>query len=240
MTVVATPTKTTRSTKRSQPSTTNSNSMEQPKTETKVTEEQVLHLSDKAIKDYKLVRKAVEEGDQKAYAELMSRYKDSIYYMLLKMVNNRDDAEDLTIEAFGKAFRNIRQYTPDYAFSTWLFKIATNNCIDFIRKKRKLMLSIDRGFENEDGQDVALEIKSDGPGPDDSLMKKQKIMMMRDVVDKLKPRYRRLVELRYYNELSYEEISDELKLPLGTVKAQLFRAREFLYQIMKNSELVGH
>jgi RNA polymerase sigma factor (sigma-70 family) len=240
MTVVATPTKTTRSTKRSQPSTTNSNSMEQPKTETKVTEEQVLHLSDKAIKDYKLVRKAVEEGDQKAYAELMSRYKDSIYYMLLKMVNNRDDAEDLTIEAFGKAFRNIRQYTPDYAFSTWLFKIATNNCIDFIRKKRKLMLSIDRGFENEDGQDVALEIKSDGPGPDDSLMKKQKIMMMRDVVDKLKPRYRRLVELRYYNELSYEEISDELKLPLGTVKAQLFRAREFLYQIMKNSEFVGH
>jgi RNA polymerase sigma-70 factor (ECF subfamily) len=214
--------------------------MEQPKTETKVTEEQVLHLSDKAIKDYKLVRKAVEEGDQKAYAELMSRYKDSIYYMLLKMVNNRDDAEDLTIEAFGKAFRNIRQYTPDYAFSTWLFKIATNNCIDFIRKKRKLMLSIDRGFENEDGQDVALEIKSDGPGPDDSLMKKQKIMMMRDVVDKLKPRYRRLVELRYYNELSYEEISDELKLPLGTVKAQLFRAREFLYQIMKNSEFVGH
>jgi RNA polymerase sigma-70 factor (ECF subfamily) len=240
MTVVATPTKTTRSTKRSQPSTTNSNSMEQPKTETKVTEEQVLHLSDKAIKDYKLVRKAVEEGDQKAYAELMSRYKDSIYYMLLKMVNNRDDAEDLTIEAFGKAFRNIRQYTPDYAFSTWLFKIATNNCIDFIRKKRKLMLSIDRGFENEDGQDVALEIKSDGPGPDDSLMKKQKVMMMRDVVDKLKPRYRRLVELRYYNELSYEEISEELKLPLGTVKAQLFRAREFLYQIMKNSEFVGH
>jgi RNA polymerase sigma-70 factor (ECF subfamily) len=240
MTVVATPTKTTRSKKRSQPSTTNSNSMEQPKTETKVTEEQVLHLSDKAIKDYKLVRKAVEEGDQKAYAELMSRYKDSIYYMLLKMVNNRDDAEDLTIEAFGKAFRNIRQYTPDYAFSTWLFKIATNNCIDFIRKKRKLMLSIDRGFENEDGQDVALEIKSDGPGPDDSLMKKQKVMMMRDVVDKLKPRYRRLVELRYYNELSYEEISEELKLPLGTVKAQLFRAREFLYQIMKNSEFVGH
>jgi len=240
MTVVATPTKTTRSTKRSQPSTTNSNSMEQPKTETKVTEEQVLHLSDKAIKDYKLVRKAVEEGDQKAYAELMSRYKDSIYYMLLKMVNNRDDAEDLTIEAFGKAFRNIRQYTPDYAFSTWLFKIATNNCIDFIRKKRKLMLSIDRGFENEDGQDVSFEIKSDGPGPDDSLMKKQKVMMMRDVVDKLKPRYRRLVELRYYNELSYEEISEELKLPLGTVKAQLFRAREFLYQIMKNSEYVGH
>ena len=102
-----------------------------------VLEETVQHLSDKAVKDYKLVCRALNDGDQKAYAELMSRYKDSIYYMLLKMVNNRDDAEDLTIEAFGKAFKNIKQYTPDYAFSTWLFKIATNNCIDFIRKKRK-------------------------------------------------------------------------------------------------------
>ncbi|MBK9319557.1 MAG: sigma-70 family RNA polymerase sigma factor [Bacteroidetes bacterium] len=214
--------------------------MEQPKQIVEVADQEVHHLSDKAIKDYKLVRKAVDNGDQKAYAELMSRYKDSIYYMLLKMVNNRDDAEDLTIEAFGKAFRNIRQYTPDYAFSTWLFKIATNNCIDFIRKKRKLMLSIDRGFENEEGQDVSLEVRSDGPGPDDVMMKKQKVMMMKDVVDKLKPRYRRLVELRYYQELSYEEIAVELNLPLGTVKAQLFRAREFLYQIMKNSEYVIH
>ncbi len=218
----------------------NESSMEQPKQIEEIADQEVHHLSDKAIKDYKLVRKAVDNGDQKAYAELMSRYKDSIYYMLLKMVNNRDDAEDLTIEAFGKAFRNILQYTPDYAFSTWLFKIATNNCIDFIRKKRKLMLSIDRGFENEEGQDVSLEVRSDGPGPDDVMMKKQKVMMMKDVVDKLKPRYRRLVELRYYQELSYEEIAVELNLPLGTVKAQLFRAREFLYQIMKNSEYVIH
>jgi len=220
--------------------TTNTLTMENPKTQLKVVEEEIQHLSDKAVKDYKLVRRAVEEGDQKAYAELMARYKDSIYYMLLKMVNNRDDAEDLTIEAFGKAFRNIKQYTPDYAFSTWLFKIPTNNCTDFIRKKRKMLLSIDRGFENEEGQDMTLEVRSDGPSPDDVMMKKQKVLMMKDVVEKLKPRYRRLVELRYYQELSYEEISEELNLPLGTVKAQLFRAREFLYQIMKNSEYVSH
>ncbi len=220
--------------------TTNTLTMENPKSQLKVVEEEIQHLSDKAVKDYKLVRRAVEAGDQKAYAELMSRYKDSIYYMLLKMVNNRDDAEDLTIEAFGKAFRNIKQYTPDYAFSTWLFKIATNNCIDFIRKKRKMLLSIDRGFENEDGQDMTLDVRSDGPSPDDVMMKKQKVLMMKDVVEKLKPRYRRLVELRYYQELSYEEISEELNLPLGTVKAQLFRAREFLYQIMKNSEYTSH
>ncbi len=195
------------------------------------------NLSEKAVKDYALVRDAVDHGDQKAYAELMSRYKDSIYFMLLKMVNNRDDADDLTIEAFGKAFRNLKQYTPDYAFSTWLFKIATNNCIDFIRKKRKMTLSLDRGFDTEDGGEITLEVKSNTPDPKEHMMKKQNVILMRDVVERLKPRYRRLVELRYFQERSYEEISDELKLPLGTVKAQLFRAREFLYQIMKSS---GH
>ena len=194
------------------------------------------NLSDKAVVDYQLVREAVDHGNQKAYAELMSRYKDSIYFMLLKMVNNRDDADNFTTEAFVKEFKNIHQYTPDYAFSTWLFKIATNNCIDYIRKKRKLMLSIDKGYENENGEDVALEIKSDTIGPEEKLMKKQKMETMREVVDKLKPRYRTLIELRYFQELSYEEIATNMDLPLGTVKAQLFRAREFLYQIMKNSE----
>src|SRR5690606_31275111 len=186
------------------------------------------NLSDKAVKDYYLVREAIDKGNQKAYAELMARYKDSIYFMLLKMVNNRDDADDLTIEAFGKAFKNIHQYTPDYAFSTWLFKIATNNCIDYIRKKRKNTLSIDKGFENENGEDIALEVKSDGIDPEERMMKKQKMETMREVVDKLKPRYKTLVELRYFRELSYEEIAEEMSLPLGTVKAQLFRAREFL------------
>jgi RNA polymerase sigma-70 factor (ECF subfamily) len=195
-----------------------------------------VNLSDKATYDYKLVRLAIENKDQQAYAELMTRYKDSIYFMLLKMVNNRDDAEDLTIEAFGKAFKNLHQYTPDFAFSTWLFKIATNNCIDFIRKKRKNTFSIDKNLDMADGSEMSVDLKSELPDPEENLMKKEKIEMMRQVVEKLKPRYKRLIELRYFKELSYEEISDELKLPLGTVKAQLFRARDFLYQIMKNSE----
>lgn len=194
------------------------------------------NLSDKAIRDYQLVRTAIDKSDQKAYAELMSLYKDSIYFMLLKMVNNRDDADDLTIEAFGKAFKNIKQYTPDYAFSTWLFKIATNNCIDFIRKKRKQTLSLDRNIDTDEGGELTIDVRSELPDPIEDLMKKEKVIRMREVVEKLKPRYKQLVELRYFQELSYEEISDELKLPLGTVKAQLFRAREFLYQIMKNSE----
>ena len=193
------------------------------------------NLSEKAQVDFKLVQQAVK-GDQKAYAELMSRYKDSIYFMLLKMVNNRDDAEDLTIEAFGKAFKNLHQYTPDFAFSTWLFKIATNNCIDFIRRKRKYTFSIDKSMENDSGQEMQFEIKSPMLDPEEKMIKKQKAALMRDVVEKLKPRYKRLVKLRYFQERSYEEIADELQLPLGTVKAQLFRAREFLYQILKNQE----
>lgn len=195
-----------------------------------------INLTDKAQRDFKLVRLAVDKGDQKAYAQLMDNYRDTIYFMLLKMTNDTDDADDLTIEAFGKAFRNLHQYTPDYAFSTWLFKIASNNCIDFIRKKRKNLVSIDHPFENMDGDERGIQIADDGLDPEEKIIRSQKIKLMREVVEKLKPRYRRLVELRYFKEYSYEEIAAELKLPLGTVKAQLFRARDLLYNIVKDSE----
>ena len=193
------------------------------------------HLSEKAQKDYELVIRATKKKDQQAFAELMDKYKDSIYYMLLKMVNNNDDAEDLTLEAFGKAFNRLQQYTPNFAFSTWLFKIATNNCIDFLRKKKKNVMSVDNRIPNNDGDDFMFEIKSEGMTPEQLAMNDQKIQLMRQYVKKLKPRYEILVEMRYFKEMSYDEISDELNLPLGTVKAQLFRAREFLYNIMKHS-----
>ncbi len=193
-------------------------------------------LSDKAMLDYRLVRAAIDNGDQKAYAQLMDRYRDSIYFMLLKMVNNRDDADDLTIEAFGKAFNKLHQYTPNYAFSTWLFKIASNNCIDFIRKKKKNLLSLDKPFEGNDGGVMTMDVPSGTLDPEEIYIREQKKILMHGVVEKLKPRYRTLVELRYFKEYSYEEIAQELDLPLGTVKAQLFRAREFLYNILKNSK----
>ena len=193
-------------------------------------------LSEKAMLDYRLVRAAIDSGDQKAYAQLMDRYRDSIYFMLLKMVNNRDDADDLTIEAFGKAFNKLHQYTPNYAFSTWLFKIASNNCIDFIRKKKKNLLSLDKPFETGDGGALTMDVPSGTLDPEETYIREQKKILMHGVVEKLKPRYRTLVELRYFKEYSYEEIAKELDLPLGTVKAQLFRAREFLYNILKNSK----
>lgn len=199
-------------------------------------EELVSKLSPKAQKDYKLVVRALE-GEQSAYAELMERYRESIYYMLLKMVNNTDDADDLTIEAFGKAFKRLSQYHPSYAFSTWMFKIASNNCIDFIRRERKKRtMSIDTGITNDDGDSVTFDIESDGRDPEEELIRDQKMETMREVVMKLKPRYRELVILRYFKEYSYDEIAAELDLPLGTVKAQLFRAREFLANMMKNTK----
>jgi RNA polymerase sigma factor (sigma-70 family) len=192
------------------------------------------NLSLKAQKDMELVEKA-RKGDQLAYGELLGRYRDAIYFMLLKMVNSPIDAEDLTIEAFGKAFKNIDQYTPNYAFSTWLFKIATNNCIDFIRKKRASHVSLDQTLDGEDSLIPSTMIQADTLDPESTMINKQKIKHMRNIVSKLKPRYRQLVELRYFSEYSYEEIATELDIPIGTVKAQLFRARELLLNILNRS-----
>ncbi|MDG1476246.1 MAG: sigma-70 family RNA polymerase sigma factor [Vicingaceae bacterium] len=194
------------------------------------------NLSEKAQKDYVIVCRARDEKDEKAYVELMGKYRDSIYFMMLKMVKNRDDADDLTIEAFGKAFNRIHQYVPKYAFSTWLFRIATNNCIDFIRKKKMVTLSIDKTMDDGEGGAMGFEIKSDNLNPEEKFVRKQKIRIMREIVDQLKPRYRELVVLRYFRELSYDEIAEETDLPLGTVKAQLFRAREQLYKLMQNKK----
>src|SRR5512133_726352 len=191
--------------------------------------ELISDLSDKAKNDLLLVNQA-KHGDEKAFASLMNRYRDSIYYMLLKMVNNPYDAEDLTIEAFGKAFRNIESYTPKFAFSTWLFKIATNNCVDFIRKKQLSPSPLDSMQESLDNATV--NIQSDLPDPEETLINHQKISALQEIIGQLKPRYKALIELRYYKEYSYEEISSELKLPIGTVKAQLFRAKTLLYNIL--------
>jgi len=192
----------------------------------------VYDLSDKAKSDLLLVKEA-RKGNEKAFASLMNRYRDSIFFMLLKMVNNASDAEDLTIEAFGKAFRNLDLYTPKFAFSTWLFKIATNNCVDFIRKKQVSPIQYDNFQDNLDN--VTVNIQSDLPDPEESLINHQKIAALNDIVNQLKPRYKALIELRYYKEYSYEEISSELNLPIGTVKAQLFRAKTLLYNILIKS-----
>lgn len=195
------------------------------------------HLTTKAVYDYKLVRLAIESDDQKAYAELLHRYKESVFFMMLKMCNNKDDAEDLTIEAFGRAFKKLDQYSPSFAFSTWLFKIASNNAIDFLRKKKqKNAVSLDNRQENADSMDYSYSIKSPSLDPEESFIRKQKLDNVRILVDNLKPKYKEMIELFYFQELSHEEISQRLNLPIGTIKAQLFRARDLLYNAFKHKE----
>ncbi|UKN01391.1 sigma-70 family RNA polymerase sigma factor [Paracrocinitomix mangrovi] len=200
-----------------------------------VTDSNGNNLSDKGKRDLALVQKALN-GDQLAYADLMEMYRESIYFMMLKMVRTEDDAEDLTIEAFGKAFNRLHQYSPSFAFSTWLFKIASNNAIDHIRKKRIKVTSMDSAYTNDEGESMGIDVKSGEKNPAEETIHTQKVEVMREIVKKLKPRYRDLIEKRYFQELSYEEIAEEMNLPLGTVKAQLFRARAFLADMMKNTK----
>jgi RNA polymerase sigma factor (sigma-70 family) len=194
-------------------------------------------LTTKAVYDYKLVRAAIDHGDQKAYAELLQRYRESVFFTMMKMCGNKDDAEDLTMEAFGRAFKKLDQYSPDFAFSTWLFKIASNNAIDFLRKKKqKVQVSIDNKPEDYEGVDHSANIRATTLDPEESFIKKQKIEKVRLLVDNLKPKYKEMIELFYFQEMSHEEISKKLHLPIGTIKAQLFRARDLLYNALKPGE----
>jgi len=195
-------------------------------------------LSENARRDIEFVN-AARLGDERAFTQLLKRYKDAIYFMLLKMVNNKTDAEDLTIEAFGKAFANVHQYEPHFAFSTWLFRIASNNAIDFLRKKRVLTVPLETSIGNDKsvGIEYNYNARSDTDTPEEEFIKEQNAKLLRKAVSTLKPRYRTLLELRYFKEYSYAEIAQELNLPMGTVKVQLFRSREMLLELLKNTDL---
>lgn len=191
--------------------------------------------SKKARDDQQLVQQALA-GDEKAYASLLLKYKDAIYFMLLKMVKNKNDAEDLTLEAFGKAFINLGVYSPEYAFSTWLYRIATNNCIDFLRRQKGMHYSIDFHQENE-AESNGFKLKSNVPDPEERMILKQRGKILQGFIGKLKPQYQTLIDLRYFKEYSYEEIAKALDLPLGTVKVQLFRARKLLFELIGKADV---
>lgn len=187
--------------------------------------ELINNLSERAIYDYKIVQKAVA-GDEKAYAELFKRYKDSVFFMISYMVSNRNDAEDLMFAAFEKAFANLGQFNSSVAFSTWIYKIASNTTIDFIRKKKNLLNDFDANEAHANDEDMLSE----------ELERQQRADFMRKKVSLLKARYRKLIELRYFDEYSYEEIAEELAISLTTVKKQLFRARQLLLNMLQKMD----
>ncbi len=193
------------------------------------------NLTDKGQRDLKLIRSALETGDPESYKQLLKLYRDPLYFMIYEKVKDKELAKDLTIESIGKAFHKLHLYVPDYTFSTWLFTVARNHCIDHLRKKKLPIFSIDKLVVDDDGEGRDLELESPDPTPENILIKKQRVRMIRRIVNKLSPRYRELVKLRYFKELSYEEVSEELNLPLGTVKAQLHRSRDQLFKIISGS-----
>jgi len=195
-------------------------------------------LTSKALQDYAIVQRAVA-GESKAYAELSKRYRDPIYHKMYSFVRNREDADDLTQEAFAKAFNKLESYTPRFAFSTWLFRIAINNCIDFIRKKKLAVYSIDEKIDKDSDQDFTYNLQSQTLNPEQTIIRQQKVKETRSVLRRLNKKYRLMIELRYFEEKTYEEISRELEIPLGTVKAQLFRAKELLHNMLKQSVRAG-
>lgn len=190
--------------------------------------------SKQAILDRQIV-KEVLNGDTNSFQKLMDRYYDIIFYTLLKMVYSKKSAEELTLEVFSKAFQNLSSYTDQYAFSTWLFRIATNRGIDFIRRKKANTVTIEE--ENKDDYESIVLAGDSELQPDKLLMKQQKAGELRALVDELKPFWQQLIELRYYKELSYEEIADHLNLPLGTVKSQLYRAKQKLTKLANDKHM---
>lgn len=196
------------------------------------------NFSDKAKRDFELIKLA-KEGDQSAFAQLLGYYRESLYYLLLKMVNSKEDAEDLTIETFEKAFRKIDTYKPSYAFSTWLFRIATNHGIDFLRTSEKKMVnvSIDENFNSEDNYHKKIVITENEPNPEEKIVSIQKKDILKRIIQKLPVDYRRILVLRYFEEYTYGEISEKLNLPLGTVKARLHRSRELLISTLKKHNI---
>ena len=190
------------------------------------------NASESSLEDDVLVKKA-KGGDEKAYKALVDKYERALYFHILKMVKDREQVEDLVQEAFVKAFDNLNTYSTNYAFSTWLYRIATNNTIDYLRKKKLKTLSIDKPMKTKDGE-MEMQLPDESASTDRDIIKKQRKKIVQNAIEDLPEKYRKVIELRHMEEKTYKEISDILDKPLGTVKAHIFRARELLYKALKD------
>jgi RNA polymerase sigma factor (sigma-70 family) len=182
--------------------------------------------------DSRLIQEALS-GDDRAFKKLMRKYHDAIYSFIFRMIRDREQVEDLTQEAFIKAFNSLRNFNEEYAFSTWLYKIATNNSIDYIRKRKLPMYSINKPIESKNSN-YTFELPDNSLQADKALISNQRTKLLNAAIAKLPEKYKKVIRLRHTEERSYEEIATILKLPLGTVKAHIFRARELLYKALKD------
>jgi RNA polymerase sigma-70 factor, ECF subfamily len=188
--------------------------------------------SDSRSEDSEIIRQALQ-GDDAAYKRLMVKYHDAIFNFIYRMIRDKHQVEDLTQEAFIKAFSSLKSFNDQYAFSTWLYKIATNNSIDYIRRRKLQLYSIDKPIEAADS-DYTFELPDETYEADKDIIRGQKLQLLNDAIAGLPEKYKRVIQLRHVEERTYEEIAKILKLPIGTVKAHIFRAREILYKNLKH------
>lgn len=186
---------------------------------------------DSRKEDQRLIHAALS-GNQNAYKKLMKKYHDPIFHLVSRIIRNKDQVEDLTQEAFVKAFASLKHFNEEYAFSTWLYKIATNSSIDYIRKRKLDTFSIDKPIAMEES-DYTFELPDTTYQPDKRLMQDQRTRLIEDAIDKLPEKYKKVIILRHNEDRDYSEISKMLKLPIGTVKAHIFRARELLNKYLR-------
>lgn len=179
-----------------------------------------------------LIQHAID-GDQKAYAEILNRYRGPVFNLIIRMVKTKEEAEDLVQEAFIKAFNSLQSFNMQYAFSTWLYKIAINNCIDHFRKQKLKLYSLDKPLSAKDGE-LKREFPDTHEAADKNLLNTEKTKIIEDAIASLPEKYRMSIYYRHQEEKSYEEIAEIMDIPLGTVKARIFRAREMLKKKLKN------
>jgi RNA polymerase sigma-70 factor (ECF subfamily) len=190
------------------------------------------HRQESREEDAHLIQEALA-GSEQAFARLRVKYHHAIYNLISRMIRDRQEVEDLTQEAFIKAFTSLQSFNDEYAFSTWLYKIATNNCIDHIRRKKLQTFSIDKPLSSKDGE-YTFELPDTSFEPDREIIDTQRQDMLKKAIEALPPKYRRVIILRHVEEREYQDIAKILKLPLGTVKAHIFRARELLYKFLRD------
>ncbi|MFT5232257.1 MAG: RNA polymerase sigma factor (sigma-70 family) [Candidatus Krumholzibacteriia bacterium] len=180
--------------------------------------------------DLKTVRRC-KRGEEAAFEEILNSYRGPIYHLCYRMTHNAEDARDLAQEVFIKVFSLLDRFDENYAFSSWLFRIATNHCIDHLRRNKLRFLSLDGGV-GQDGEEYEFQLPDKGPTPDVVLQRKEALARLEEVISELPPHYRAITMLRHDQQMSYEEIADVLSLPLGTVKARIHRARQQIQQML--------
>ena len=179
------------------------------------------------------IKKNIElakKGDQVAFTFLLDFYWNEVYAFMLKRTENETDAEDITIETFSKAFDKISTYNEEFQFNTWLIAIAKNVHIDLLRKKKSsLFVEI---TDEEDYQ--AYNVADTTPSAEDELITEQNLSQLLQFIKELKPHYQEVIQLRYFQELSYQEIAEQLEEPLNNVKIKLLRAKKLLAEIIQS------